>query len=451
MAQPLLTISQQYVFSLIIVLVASQLSTDELAGVSLGMTTANILGYAVFEGMATALDTLCSQAYGASAFTEVGMHTIRFTIFIHLVAIPIGLLWFFSEDLLVLVNVPSLAVAANAGSFLRYSLIGVPGYASFEAGKRFMQAQGNFAAGFYVLLICLPINAGLTWVLVYTANMRVAGAALAASLTNNLRPLLLAAYSRFIDPESLKCWPSTKEIAASWKKQWKPLVGLAVPGVLMSICEWLSYEILTFCTAYVGTASLAAQTFLGTSSYLVFHIAFSASVACSTRIGQLIGAGRLSCIAELVKWYGFAFLVIGFIDSALGIGIIVVMLKVLVHDVKVAELLKMTMPHFAMFVFFEATSNWPHGVVRGIGWQSIGAWVTLTVNYLYAVPLSIFLELYGPRIGIRGLWLGLGSGMGIITVVEAVVVWLRLRKSGDLAACPENDTQSTDRPHEQES
>ncbi|CAK3903183.1 MATE efflux family [Lecanosticta acicola] len=430
----------QYVFSLIIILVASQLSTDELAGVSLGSTTANILGYAVFEGMATALDTLCSQAFGASAFTDVGMHTIRFTIFIHLVAIPIGLLWFFSEELLLLVNVPSLAVAQNAGVFLRCSLIGIPGYASFEAGKRFMQAQGNFTAGFYVLLLCLPISAGLTWILVYTANMRVAGAALAASLTNLLRPLLLAAYARFIDRSTLQCWPSAKELKASWTKEWKPMISLAISGVLMSLCEWLCYEILTFCTTYVGAASLAAQTFLGTSAVLVWHIAFSASVACSTRIGQLIGAGRSNAIAELMKWYGYAFIIIGLIDAALGVGITVLMLETLVHDEEVAELLKLNLPYLAMFVFFEATSNWPHGIVRGIGWQSIGAWVTLTINYLYAVPLSIFLELYGPHLGIRGLWIGLGSGLGIITVVETVVVWLRLRKNDDLAACLSTET-----------
>lgn len=263
-----LTYFIQYGFQLVIILVASQLSTDELAGVSLGITTANIIGYAIFEGMATCLDTLCSQSYGSGRVSEVGMHTIRFTILVHLVAIPIGLLWLFSEQILRAL-VPSAELAAHAGTFLRYSLIGVPGYASFEAGKRFLQAQGNFTGGLYVLLVCLPVTAGLTWALVIAADMRVAGAALAASLTNLLRPLLLAVYSYFFQPSTLQCWPSHSEFRRYWNKDYAAMVPLAVSGTIMTLSEWLSFEILTFSLTYLGNAALAAQTFLSATVVLV--------------------------------------------------------------------------------------------------------------------------------------------------------------------------------------
>ena len=62
----------QYFYTLVIVLVCSRLSTEELAAASLGITTTNIVGYAIFEGMATALDTLCAQAYGAGNVQMVG-------------------------------------------------------------------------------------------------------------------------------------------------------------------------------------------------------------------------------------------------------------------------------------------------------------------------------------------------------------------------------------------
>lgn len=263
-----LTYFIQYGFQMVIILVASQLSTDELAGVSLGITTANILGYAVFEGMATCLDTLCSQSYGSGRLSEVGLWIIRFTILVHIVAIPIGLSWLFSEQILRAL-VPSEELAAHAGTFLRYSLIGVPGYASFEAGKRFLQAQGNFTGGLYTLLVCLPITMGLTYALVITADMRVAGAALAASLTNLLRPLLLAAYSLFLNRSTLKCWPSASEIRSSWNKEYFAMLPLAASGTVMTLSEWLSFEILTFSLTYLGNAPLAAQTFLSTTVVLV--------------------------------------------------------------------------------------------------------------------------------------------------------------------------------------
>ncbi|KAF2160645.1 hypothetical protein M409DRAFT_70377 [Zasmidium cellare ATCC 36951] len=423
-----LTYLLQYANSLIVIIVASRFSTDELAGVSLGITTSNIIGYAIFEGMATALDTLCSQAYGASRLTDVGMHTIRFTVFVHLVAIPIALLWFFSNNLLLLAHVPSRALAEHAGTFIRYLLISISGYATFEAGKRYMQAQGNFLAGFFVLLACLPIQIFCTWALVQGGGMRVAGAALVASVTNLVLPLLLAGYAMFVNTEALQCWPSFEQIRLGWRKNWKIMVLLAIPGALMSLSEWLCFEILTFCTSYVGTASLAAQTFLSTTAVVVWHIPFSASIAYSTRIGQLVGAGLTASVVKVMRWYALVFACIGIMDSLLSCGIILLMLRFLVDDAEVDHLIVLALPYVAGFVVFDATSNWPHSVVGGFGWQSVGAWVTVTVNYIYAVPLALLLELGSPKLGIRGLWIGLGSGLAIITVVEAVVVWLKLKR-----------------------
>lgn len=191
----------QYFYSLVIVLVCPRLSTEELAAASLGITTTNIVGYAIFEGMATALDTLCAQAYGAGKPQLVGVHMLRFTIFINLVAIPIGALWLFAPQILPHL-VPERELARNAGTFIRWSIISIPGYASFEAGKRFMQAQGNFTSGLLVLVACVPINIVLDWLFVFQLHFRIAGAALAAGLTNAVRPLLLFGYATLVNRET---------------------------------------------------------------------------------------------------------------------------------------------------------------------------------------------------------------------------------------------------------
>jgi MATE family multidrug resistance protein len=155
----------QYSYNLIIILVVSRLGTNELAAVSLGLTTMNIVGFAIFEGMATSLDTLCAQAYGSGNLKLVGLHTQRMILFLLLVASPIGALWICSPWILGAI-VPQKELAVMAGSFLRISLIGLPGYAIFEAGKRFMQAQGNFTASLVVLIICTPVNLVLNWLFV---------------------------------------------------------------------------------------------------------------------------------------------------------------------------------------------------------------------------------------------------------------------------------------------
>jgi len=46
-------------------------------------------------------------------------------------------------------------------------IFGTFGFSAFEAGKRFVQAQGFFNAPLFVLLICGPLNVLLHWLFVW--------------------------------------------------------------------------------------------------------------------------------------------------------------------------------------------------------------------------------------------------------------------------------------------
>ena len=58
-------------------LIAGHLSADDLAAASISGTTVAICGSAFIQGMATALDTLCAQTYGAGNHIGVGIHVQR--------------------------------------------------------------------------------------------------------------------------------------------------------------------------------------------------------------------------------------------------------------------------------------------------------------------------------------------------------------------------------------
>lgn len=413
----------QYFYNLVIVLVCSRLSTEELAAASLGISTTNIVGYAIFEGMATALDTLCAQAYGAGNPQMVGIHMLRFTVFIHLVAIPIGALWLFAPQILPHL-VPQQGVAQTAGTFMRWSLISIPGYASFEAGKRFMQAQGNFTSGLLVLLACIPINIFLNWLFVFQLDYRIAGAALAAGLTNAVRPFLLFGYATLIDRATLQCWPAKLEWWMLFVN-WKPMVGLAVPGAIMTLSEWMAFEILTFATSYAGTAALAAQTFLATGAIVVWHLPFAASVVTSTRLGQLIGGGFLETAKKVSGFYVLMFVACGLLDMAILFGLLEFSLHHLTTDVQVRAAMQGALPFAVIFTFFDCIATCAHGIVRGVGWQSMAGWISVLGNYLYAVPLALLLELGPPHLGLRGLWMSIASGLALIDVVELSLIKIR--------------------------
>ena len=246
----------QYSFSLTTLFVVGHIGTQELGAVSLATMTANITGLAVYEGLATSLDTLCAQAYGSGRKELVGLYLQRMVLFMLAATVPIGAVWLCSGWILAAL-VPETELAHLAGRYLSLLLAGAPGYAIFEAvnaprtyrylatktdgnrqGKRFTQAQGLFNAALFVLLISTPINMLLHYAFVFVLQWGVTGAATATVIAHNLLPLLLCTYVCFVNPQSLQCWPGFSNAAFS---NWGPMARLAVPGIVMVETEWLAF------------------------------------------------------------------------------------------------------------------------------------------------------------------------------------------------------------------
>jgi multidrug resistance protein, MATE family len=120
----------------------------------------------VYQGLATSLDTLCAQAYGCGDKRLVGLHLQRMVYFLMVITIPIAIVWLNGTRILLAI-VPDERAATLAGLYLKIITFGAPGYAIFESGKRFVQAQGDFNATLYVLLVVAPLNAFLNWLLVW--------------------------------------------------------------------------------------------------------------------------------------------------------------------------------------------------------------------------------------------------------------------------------------------
>lgn len=145
-AAPLMvTFLLQYSLTVASIFTLGHLGTKELGAVSLASMTASITGYAVYQGLATSLDTLCSQAFGSGRKSLVGLQMQKMVFFLWAISIPIAVVWFFADKILMAI-VPDRDVAVLAGLYLKVLILGAPGYALFESGKRFVQAQGLFSA-----------------------------------------------------------------------------------------------------------------------------------------------------------------------------------------------------------------------------------------------------------------------------------------------------------------
>lgn len=427
----------EQLFPVVCSLTVGHLGKSELAAVSLASMTTNIT-LAVFEGIATSLDTLCPQAYGSGNFRGVGIHLQRCIAFSLVSYIPFGFMWFFSEHLLSFV-VPEKELVALTAKFLRITILGAPPYIMFENLKRFLQAQGIFDAGIYVLVICAPLNVLVSYNLVWNSKFGLGfvGAPIAVVINFWLMFTLLLLYIVYIEGE--KCWGGFTRKAFT---HWKDLSHLAIPGIIMLEAEDLSYEILTLFSSYFGTSYLAAQSAVSTTAALMYMIPFAVGISSSTRIANFIGARRPECAKTATRLGISSSLFVGLLNCSILILGRHVIANVYSNDEEVVSLICELLPLVGVVEIFDSLNAIAGSCLRGQGMQLIGSIVNLVVYYLFAIPLGMILG-WTFDLKLFGLWIGIGSGMLIIGLIEAYYVlfpdWDKILRRAEMLKEAEDD------------
>ncbi|CAH1758847.1 10310_t:CDS:2 [Entrophospora sp. SA101] len=375
--------------SLTYILQYSLQGSIELAASALGSMYATVTGWSVLFGAATALDTLASQAYTSGNPKMVGVFLQRGLAIILLGFIPIAVSWWEAERILVFLG-QDHEIARLSALFTRYLLIGAPALLSFEALKKYLQAQGIMKASTYVLIICSPINIILNYALVWYPPVSL-GFIVWGGWT----------YMAFHD--------------------WLPFLKLALPGVIMVCAEWWAFELAALAAGYLGSIALAAQSIVLTTACLFYQIPFGIAVSSSNRVGNLLGAG-LGSRARLASNVSLVLAVLVSMFNS----IILLLLKdswgyLFTEDKEVIDLVSSILPLCACFQISDAISAVGGGILRGQGRQKIGAYLNLPVYYLIAFPVGTLLA-FKYHWGLKGLWFGLAIaslsvGVGIIIAI----------------------------------
>ncbi|KXX77941.1 Ethionine resistance-conferring protein 1 [Madurella mycetomatis] len=405
----------QYSLNVTSIFAVGRLGTLELGAVSLATMTANITCYAPVQGLATSLDTLCSQAFGSGHKHLVGLQLQRMTYFLLLLLIPVAAVWLNAEPILALMI--EKESAALAATYLRIILLGAPAYASFEGGKRFVQAQGLFHATTYVLLVAAPANILLNWLFVWKFGWGFKGAPLAVAITQNMLPLLLFFYVWKVDGS--QAWGGFRRAAL---RNWGPMIRLALPGMIMVVAEWFAFEILTLASGRIGVATLAAQSVLVTVTSTTFQIPFPLSIAGSTRVANLIGAKLVDAAKTSAKVTIAGGVIVGMFNVTMLAVFRYHIPLLFTQDREVIELVAQTLPVCAVMQLFDGMAAVSHGLLRGIGRQEFGGYANLVCYYLVALPISFGLA-FGLGWELTGLWVGVTFGLLLVSLVEYWFTW----------------------------
>uniref|UniRef100_A0ACD5XHB1 Uncharacterized protein n=1 Tax=Avena sativa TaxID=4498 RepID=A0ACD5XHB1_AVESA len=409
----------QNLVNMVSVMVVGHLGELPLAGASLAASLANVTGYSLLTGMATALDTLCGQAYGAGRHHRLGFYKQRAMVVLSLACVPIALVWANTERILIHLR-QDPAIAAAAGEYALWMVPSLAAYVPLQCHIRFLQAQGivlPVTASSGATALCHPL---VCWLLVYKAGLGSKGAALSNAVSYGVNLVILAMYVRLSDA----CKNTWSGFSREAFKELRQFTELAMPSAMMICLEWWSFEILVLLSGLLPNPQLETSVLsicLNTGA-LLYMVPLGLSSAISTRISNELGAGQPQAakLAMRVVMY-----------MALSEGLVIALTMILLRNVwghlysdeqEVVTYISRMLPVLGISFFIDGLHSSLSGVLTGSGKQTIGAVVNLGAFYLLGIPMAVLLAFVFHLNGM-GLWLGIVCGSFTKLVLLVFIAW----------------------------
>lgn len=193
-AWPMIIVNlSQYLVQVISIAMVGHLSELYLSSTAIAISISGVTGFSVLIGMASALETLSGQAYGAQQYKKIGTQTYTAVFSLLIFCIPLSLIWIFTGKILVLIG-QDPQISHEAGNFMVWLVPALLGFGALQPLIRYFQIQSMIIPMLLSSCITLILHVPLCWLLVFKTGLENCGAAVAMGISNWLNVTFLVLY-----------------------------------------------------------------------------------------------------------------------------------------------------------------------------------------------------------------------------------------------------------------
>ncbi|XWS57930.1 hypothetical protein CRYUN_Cryun09bG0215200 [Craigia yunnanensis] len=394
------------------------IGATELAAYSLCFTVILRFGNGILLGMASALETLCGQAFGAKQYHMLGIYLQRSWLVLFLTACCLLPLYLFTTPILIALGQDE-KIAEVAGYIGHWFIFVVFSFIISFTCQMFLQAQSKNMIIAYLAAFTIGIHIFLSWLLIMKFNFGLAGALLSTVLAYwlpNIGQILFVTCGGCKDT-----WKGFSMLAFS--DLW-PVVKLSVSSGVMLCLEFWYNTILVLLTGNLKNAQVAIDALaicLNINGWeMMISLGFLA--AASVRVSNELGRGSSKAAKFSIMTTTLTSLSIGFVLFVLFLCLRGRLAYIFTESEEVANAVADLSPLLACSILLNSVQPVLSGVAVGAGWQSIVAWVNIASYYLIGIPIGVVLG-YVFNMEVKGVWIGMLLGTLVQTIVLVIITW----------------------------
>ncbi|KAH1253266.1 Protein DETOXIFICATION 27 [Glycine max] len=274
---------------------AGHLGDLDLAAISIACTVLISITFGFLLGMASALETLCGQAYGAGQQRILGVYLQRSWVVLFLSSILLLPVFIFATPVLKLIGQP-VAVAEQAGLVAVWL---IPLHLSFPFQftlQRFLQCQLKTGIIAWVSGVALAVHVLVSWVFVYRMRIGIVGTALSIGFSWWLSVLGMLGYTLFGGCPRSWTGFSVEAFVGLWE-----FFKLSLASGVMLALENFYYRLLLIVSGYMHNTEIAIDAL--SCDYLWLGVHDTTSIFGRNRLGGVVRLRILWCTTQMESMF----------------------------------------------------------------------------------------------------------------------------------------------------
>lgn len=387
------------------VISVGHLGPHYLAAAGLASVTANVTGNSMIIGLAGALTTICSQAYGSKDYKEMSDSLQRSVLILYVViCLPVSVLWMFSQPIMLLLGQPE-AIARDAQRYLVCLIPNLWLLSTSFCIQNWLHAQSKARGIAMISLFLAVLHPIWLYLFIFKFEFGFIGAALAISSTKLLELILLVLYMTVFSDALVE---NHFHWSTDCFRHWGTYLKLGVPSLIM-MTEWWASEIIIFMSGSLpdGELTMSVMSIYQNIIAMCFMAPAAFNTSAATIVGNALGEGN----ATKAKSSSFIAPALTLLSS-LSISVCILSLRhelgrVFTDDGNVIAMVSTLSPLIVAYIISDGCQTSLTGVIKGMGKQGIASPIVLVSYYCVGIPLSSYLAMdWGLGWGVFGLCTG---------------------------------------------